>query len=342
MSSSIASSSLSAPEPSSASASTATGHASTASPPAPSTATSVSSPQDHPPPPPLPQAQHGAPQPQDQQQALPHPPAGGLGLGLVPHPDAAPGTEGAAGPSALPPAAAAPSSQAHQPPPPPPLQRALPRPSTQREIDEARAAVVASLGNMLDRELSSRAAALHANDAAIARQRRDVERSTAALRRENDRLAKEADGAARRLKEVGNVQNWAELLEKDFLVLEETLRLAREGGASSSGGSGSWTGSSSWSGSRTPSREGSRSGSRDAGGAREACPDGPGTGPAAAAAAAAPDLSSVPGQQKDADGDITMGDEGTDSSRVDKGKGKEIAAPDDGRSNTHAPENVGT
>jgi len=85
---------------------------------------------------------------------------------------------------------------------------------------------------MLDGELQSRAALLHANNAAIDKQRRDVEKAVAALRKEDDKLQKVADDAARRVKEVGDVQNWAELLEKDFLVLEETLRLAAHGGGS--------------------------------------------------------------------------------------------------------------
>ncbi|KAL6855278.1 hypothetical protein ACO1O0_006417 [Amphichorda felina] len=75
---------------------------------------------------------------------------------------------------------------------------------------------------MVDRELQSRAAVLHDNARALDRQERDVVAATGALRRERERLGREADGAARRLKELGNVQNWAEVLERQFLVLEET------------------------------------------------------------------------------------------------------------------------
>jgi len=45
------------------------------------------------------------------------------------------------------------------------------------------------------------------------------------------------------VKELGNVQNWAEMLERDFLVLSETIRLANGGGSHSGSGSGS---SSEW------------------------------------------------------------------------------------------------
>ncbi|KAJ6788598.1 hypothetical protein PWT90_05494 [Aphanocladium album] len=135
--------------------------------------------------------------------------------------------------------------QAHpsQPPRPPPLLETLPSAETQRHIAEARTAVVASIGNMLDTELQGRATILHENAAALDKQERDVLAATDGLRREREKLAREADGAARRLKEVGNVQNWAEVLERGFLVLEETVRLANREGDSD--GYGSWSGSGS-------------------------------------------------------------------------------------------------
>ncbi|PBP22021.1 hypothetical protein BUE80_DR007130 [Diplocarpon rosae] len=46
-------------------------------------------------------------------------------------------------------------------------------------------------------------------------------------------------GSSLDLKELGNVQNWAEMLERDFLVLGETLRLAEYGSSGSESGS-SW------------------------------------------------------------------------------------------------------
>lgn len=101
---------------------------------------------------------------------------------------------------------------------------------------------------MLDTSLQPRAAVLHENAAALARQERDVAAAVDGLRREREKLAREAARAARRIKETGNVQNWAEVLERQFLVLEETVRLAgREGSCSCScsdcGASGSESGS---------------------------------------------------------------------------------------------------
>jgi hypothetical protein len=106
---------------------------------------------------------------------------------------------------------------------------------------------VASIENMMDSELQWRASTLHANAAVLKKQAADVQRATEGLRREREKLRKEADLAGRRIKETGNVQNWAEMLERDFMVLEETVRLARRGSCSCScsdcGGSFSRSGS---------------------------------------------------------------------------------------------------
>ncbi|KAL2175348.1 uncharacterized protein P884DRAFT_271619 [Thermothelomyces heterothallicus CBS 202.75] len=126
-----------------------------------------------------------------------------------------------------------------------PITTTAPAPQAE-QVAQARTAVLASIGNLLDRELTTRAALLHANGAAIERQEREVERATAALRRQNDRLGRLAETHARRVKEVGDVQNWAEMLEREFLILEETLRLVNNNEEASEGsgsGSGSETGS---------------------------------------------------------------------------------------------------
>ncbi|KAF5682208.1 hypothetical protein FCIRC_5111 [Fusarium circinatum] len=161
-------------------------------------------------------------------------------------------------PTSPPPAIASPSvahahahaqipSEAQQtsPPPPPQLQPTLPSAETQRHVAEARRAVVATLENMMDSELQWRASTLHSNAAALSKQAQDVQRATEGLRRENVKLAREADAAARRIKELGNVQNWAEVLERDFLVLEETVRLANSDRSCSCSECGSYTGSES-------------------------------------------------------------------------------------------------
>jgi hypothetical protein len=111
-----------------------------------------------------------------------------------------------------------------------------------------------NIGSSLDHTLQSRAQNLHGNAAQLERQHARLEQETAGLRRETEKLRKVADEGARRVKELGNVQNWAEVLERDFLVLGELVRLVRKGdrergwdggeeGWETSSGSGSWSGS---------------------------------------------------------------------------------------------------
>ncbi|EKD19394.1 hypothetical protein MBM_02631 [Drepanopeziza brunnea f. sp. 'multigermtubi' MB_m1] len=133
-------------------------------------------------------------------------------------------------------------------------------PETQRQVAEARAALEASMtniGSSLDRSLRSRAQNLHANSKQLSKQQADVVRATEGLRRESEKLGKLAAEGGRRVKELGNVQNWAEMLERDFLVLGETLRLVERGSAS---GSGSESGSSWESGSEEGGIGGGRGG----------------------------------------------------------------------------------
>ncbi|KAG8164470.1 hypothetical protein KVR01_006388 [Diaporthe batatas] len=178
----------------------------------------------------------------------------------------------------------------------------LPTEAEQEQIAQARTALVASIGNTLDHELQTRASLLHANQAAIEKQERDVERALADLRREDDRLLKVLNNGSRQVKELGDVQNWAERLERDFLVLEETMRLVHEGSGGSGSESGSWTGSESgsWSG----SEGGSVVGDGDE--------DGDG------------DVRMADG---DGDGDLDVERVGEDAAAKGKGKGKQLDEP---------------
>lgn len=67
---------------------------------------------------------------------------------------------------------------------------------------------------------------MHANSKQLDKQQKDVIKATADLHKESAKLQKLADEGSKKIKELGNVQNWAEMLERDFLVLGETLRLA--------------------------------------------------------------------------------------------------------------------
>lgn len=109
---------------------------------------------------------------------------------------------------------------------------------------EARAAVLASLesaGSNYDIQMQRRAADLHNNAAAIAKQEVELKKQTAALAKENAVWQKELSKATKGLNQHGDLQNWAEMMERDFAVLEETLRLV-EGGheAQSASGGSQW------------------------------------------------------------------------------------------------------
>ncbi|KMU77770.1 hypothetical protein CISG_01526 [Coccidioides immitis RMSCC 3703] len=96
---------------------------------------------------------------------------------------------------------------------------------------EARTAFLASLksvGSNLDADLRSRATTLHENASIIQKQEAELKRTTKQLAKQGNELEKLADQGRQGLKEVGDLQNWAELLERDLLIVEETLRLADE------------------------------------------------------------------------------------------------------------------
>jgi len=97
-----------------------------------------------------------------------------------------------------------------------------------RRTAEARAAVAASLasvGGSVDAELQTRAADLHANSAAITKQENELAKQAAALAEQSAQWQKLADTSTKKLNEIGDIQNWAEMIERDLLVLEETLKL---------------------------------------------------------------------------------------------------------------------
>ncbi|KAK5112109.1 hypothetical protein LTR62_004451 [Meristemomyces frigidus] len=97
-----------------------------------------------------------------------------------------------------------------------------------RAQTEARAAVTASLdsaGSRYDTLYQQRASDLHSNAKAIEKQEINTKKNSTALAKESAKWQKEVDKATKSLNEFGDLQNWAETMERDFLVLEETLRL---------------------------------------------------------------------------------------------------------------------
>ncbi|PYH88008.1 hypothetical protein BO71DRAFT_283568, partial [Aspergillus ellipticus CBS 707.79] len=91
-------------------------------------------------------------------------------------------------------------------------------------------ATLLSVGTNYETPLRERARTLSENASALEKQENQLARTTADLARQNAQWGKVAETARVGLKEIGDVQNWAEVIERELLVLEETVRLA-EGGS---------------------------------------------------------------------------------------------------------------
>jgi GCN5-like protein 1 (GCN5L1) len=97
------------------------------------------------------------------------------------------------------------------------------------------------VGSSLDADMRDRMTTIHSNNTQLAAQQVLVAKETAKLAKQNAQWQKMADKSAGQLKEIGDIQNWAEMIENDFLIVEETLRLA-EGGHGADAGEGGWAG----------------------------------------------------------------------------------------------------
>ncbi|CAI7584835.1 unnamed protein product [Penicillium bialowiezense] len=98
--------------------------------------------------------------------------------------------------------------------------------STEDQQKEALAAFTATLhsvGTNLEAPLRDRAANIQSNAAALEQQEADLAENTARLARQNQQWAGLADETRDGLKEIGDVQNWAEMLERDLLALEDMM-----------------------------------------------------------------------------------------------------------------------
>ncbi|KFY26877.1 hypothetical protein V493_03822, partial [Pseudogymnoascus sp. VKM F-4281 (FW-2241)] len=100
-------------------------------------------------------------------------------------------------------------------------------------LTSARAALEATIlstGTAYTHPIEARARDLHAMNTALATQQTQLLSATGSLAKENDRLAKLAEEGGRRLKEVGALDVWAEVLEGDLAAVEECLRIVEGGG----------------------------------------------------------------------------------------------------------------
>ncbi len=115
------------------------------------------------------------------------------------------------------------TTQVEQPTPPPP------DPQRTAEAHAAFTAHLTSIGNSHISSLETRVSDIHSNSAAISKQEDDIIKNTKKLSGEAKKHQKVADDAAGKLKELGDIQNWAEVLERDLLVLEETMKMGEAG-----------------------------------------------------------------------------------------------------------------
>lgn len=101
---------------------------------------------------------------------------------------------------------------------------------------EAKAAFTASLnsvGSNLDADLQSRARNIHANSNALTKQEQGVDKDIKQLSKQSDQMQKVVDKTKNDLKEFDSLQNFeTDLgadLERDLMMIEETLRIVEEG-----------------------------------------------------------------------------------------------------------------
>ena len=118
------------------------------------------------------------------------------------------------------------SSATHIEPPPAPSSFSPPDP---QRIAEARVAFTAhllSIGNSHISSLAGRVSEIRNNFLAISKQEADLAKNIKKLATEAIKKHQQvADRAAGKLKELGDIRSWAEVLKRDLLMLEETMKM---------------------------------------------------------------------------------------------------------------------
>ncbi|KAJ5702136.1 hypothetical protein N7488_009684 [Penicillium malachiteum] len=93
----------------------------------------------------------------------------------------------------------------------------------QQEALAAFTATLHSVGTNLEAPLRERATIINSNAVSLERQEAELAGHSAKLARQNEGWEKIADETRAELKEIGDVQNWAEVIERDLLVLESMM-----------------------------------------------------------------------------------------------------------------------
>lgn len=100
-----------------------------------------------------------------------------------------------------------------------------------KRAEEARQSLtheIRNLGTAVDMELRDRIVTIHGNAVALDNQSKALGNKTNQLVKTTKQWSGMADGARGKLKEIGDIQNWAEVIEHDLLLIEETLRIVHE------------------------------------------------------------------------------------------------------------------
>lgn len=98
--------------------------------------------------------------------------------------------------------------------------------SSEQQKNEALAAFTATLhsvGTNLEAPLRDRAGIINENAGALAKQEAELAEGGQKLAKQNAQWEKITDDTRAGLKEIGDVQNWAEMIERDLQVLEEMM-----------------------------------------------------------------------------------------------------------------------
>ncbi|KAJ5287303.1 hypothetical protein N7478_002989 [Penicillium angulare] len=93
----------------------------------------------------------------------------------------------------------------------------------QKEALAAFTATLHSVGANLEAPLRERAAIINSNAGSLERQEAELAGQSSQLAKQNESWERMNDETREGLKEIGDVQNWAEMIERDLLVLESMM-----------------------------------------------------------------------------------------------------------------------
>ncbi|VVT49747.1 uncharacterized protein SAPINGB_P002423 [Magnusiomyces paraingens] len=101
------------------------------------------------------------------------------------------------------------------------------RHATARAAQARLAADLAAVPVALEAPLVERITEIHANQRRICAQAEQLDSDVAALRKLNAKWRNLTTSTRNKLKDYGDVQNWAEIVDQDLRVIEETIKIVQ-------------------------------------------------------------------------------------------------------------------